>query len=374
MGKINFNLPLPKENLHKRYYPVFDALKRGFCSTVVGLPLSSRSAFLKFIIETPEVLNEFLDTNKYKFIISDYKNINDSNLLKIICIKISEIFEIYIENNFDPLILQSKIENIILNQTKPIKIVIFIPDFYEVLSDKPETVQFLTRIWKINKHNNQKSGILFCLTASPKEIEKVNINFPFDITQIVNESKINFDLFDKNEIEYTRKRLEYFLNKRIDDSTHKLAYKLSGGHYVLYKTLVDFDKTELNKIAKTLFHPLLAKILENIWINITNKTQESIVNQIPLLPPRKIISTSDKNKILELTAQEHNLFEFLKSKENLIITRDEIAQAIWRGNWENKYSDWAIDKLISKLKSKLIYSNFRIITFRNQGYKLTKYD
>jgi DNA-binding winged helix-turn-helix (wHTH) protein len=55
------------------------------------------------------------------------------------------------------------------------------------------------------------------------------------------------------------------------------------------------------------------------------------------------------------------------------VGRDDIAKAIWRGEWTEKYSDWAIDKLVSKLKKKLIFSNYEILTIKNRGYQLMKH-
>ena len=69
MGKTDFTFPLPKNNLHERYGEVFNTIKRGQNPIIVGLPQSSRSAFLKFIIEyNKQFLDEFIDSKKYQFI------------------------------------------------------------------------------------------------------------------------------------------------------------------------------------------------------------------------------------------------------------------------------------------------------------------
>lgn len=365
MGKIDYTFPLPIKNLHKRYDKAFSALSKNLCSTIVGIPLSSRGGYLKFILES-EIIDEFVDTKKYDFLVIDHYNLHDSDLLKFLLIKISQKLNLSLSDNFDYLVAQATIENELLYSKSSKKLIILIPDFYDLLKDKPETTDFLQRIWKINKHNLHKAGILYLLTASQKEIDRVNIDFYLDFREIVNEKIINFDLLNESEILYTKSRLEFFRNTKISEKVNKLAVKLSGGHYVLYKTLTSFNEDELIKISKTLYHPTLQVILNEIW----NGSEEIFT---PLLPPKKVTNNMSQN-LLPFTSYEHEVFKYLEENIEKIITRDEIAKIVWKGNWEEKYSDWAIDKLISKLKSKLVYSNFRILTFRNQGYKLTKYD
>ena len=42
----------------------------------------------------------------------------------------------------------------------------------------------------------------------------------------------------------------------------------------------------------------------------------------------------------------------LSSKKNLIF-RDVIAQAIWGKDWQDKYSNWALDRLVFRIRKKL---------------------
>ena len=51
---------------------------------------------------------------------------------------------------------------------------------------------------------------------------------------------------------------------------------------------------------------------------------------------------------------------------------DEIGEALWGKDSYDKYSDWAIDQLISKLRKKLETLGFKNVlkTVRGKGYKL----
>ncbi|MBU2592441.1 MAG: helix-turn-helix domain-containing protein [Patescibacteria group bacterium] len=74
-----------------------------------------------------------------------------------------------------------------------------------------------------------------------------------------------------------------------------------------------------------------------------------------------------------LTASELNLFNLLYQNQNQIVDRDAIAQAIWGNLWQEKYSDWAIDKIISQLRHKMAKKEDRrkLTTFRGRGFCLS---
>lgn len=75
---------------------------------------------------------------------------------------------------------------------------------------------------------------------------------------------------------------------------------------------------------------------------------------------------------IELSKKEHLLFTFLKSKTNVICEREEIIQAVWSEVEELGVSDWAIDRLVARLRVKLKSQNakFEIQTVKTRGYKM----
>jgi len=74
------------------------------------------------------------------------------------------------------------------------------------------------------------------------------------------------------------------------------------------------------------------------------------------------------------TRQEYTvLVEFLKN-EGRLLSRDDIGAVLWGKDSYEKYSDWAIDQLISKLRKKVqkVSSSVLIATVRGKGYKLIR--
>lgn len=56
----------------------------------------------------------------------------------------------------------------------------------------------------------------------------------------------------------------------------------------------------------------------------------------------------------QLTEREKRLLQLFLEKRGVIVTREEMAQTIWQSEWEEKYSDWALDKMISRLRKVLV--------------------
>ena len=75
---------------------------------------------------------------------------------------------------------------------------------------------------------------------------------------------------------------------------------------------------------------------------------------------------------VDLSKKEHLLFTYLKSKIGEICEREEIIQAVWQEVEEFGISDWAIDRLMARLRVKLKSQNakFEIQTVKTRGYKM----
>ncbi|MBI2595889.1 helix-turn-helix domain-containing protein [Candidatus Daviesbacteria bacterium] len=75
---------------------------------------------------------------------------------------------------------------------------------------------------------------------------------------------------------------------------------------------------------------------------------------------------------LELSKKEHLLFTCLQNNLNQICEREAIIEAVWPEEEELGVSDWAIDRLVARVRSKLKQQNssYEIVTVKTRGYKL----
>jgi DNA-binding winged helix-turn-helix (wHTH) protein len=73
-----------------------------------------------------------------------------------------------------------------------------------------------------------------------------------------------------------------------------------------------------------------------------------------------------------LTEKELGIFNLLYSKANQSVDREEIARLLWGINRAANYSDWAIDKIVSRLREKLYDKKpYKVIkTSRGKGFEM----
>jgi two-component system OmpR family response regulator len=73
---------------------------------------------------------------------------------------------------------------------------------------------------------------------------------------------------------------------------------------------------------------------------------------------------------LDLNAREWSALEFLATRVNRIVNKEQITQALY--SWEEEITPNAIEKFISRLRSKLEPAGVNIRTVRGLGYYLEK--
>jgi len=90
---------------------------------------------------------------------------------------------------------------------------------------------------------------------------------------------------------------------------------------------------------------------------------------------RYLIGLGEKHEIdIHFTKKEHRLFTLLEEAVGKVRTRDEIIEVVWPESVEFGVSDWAIDRLVARVRTKLKQqaSPYEIVTIRTRGYTLQK--
>ncbi len=75
----------------------------------------------------------------------------------------------------------------------------------------------------------------------------------------------------------------------------------------------------------------------------------------------------------DLTKKELEILDLLSKNPGKVISREQIAVIMWGKDFATKYSDWAIDRTISRVRSKIgdfAYKPKYIKTLRGRGFKL----
>ncbi len=76
----------------------------------------------------------------------------------------------------------------------------------------------------------------------------------------------------------------------------------------------------------------------------------------------------------DFTKKENLLYIFLKAHEDELCEREAIIEAVWPESRDLGVSDWAIDRLVARLRGKLKvhHSPYQVMTVVTRGYKLVK--
>lgn len=134
--------------------------------------------------------------------------------------------------------------------------------------------------------------------------------------------------FTETEKEIIRK--VYFENIEENETlTHEYKYLLS--------LKVIKEENGLTRLGI----PLLSQVIE----------KEMKLNKFQLRDERIYIGEKEITRLL--TPKERNFMNLMLSTKKKVVARDLVAQAIWGKNWEEKYSDWAIDRLAHRMRKKI---------------------
>ncbi len=177
-------------------------------------------------------------------------------------------------------------------------------------------------------------------------------------------------LHDKKEIIKTKEELLLGLKKdeRISFQSEELWESLDKDSQNVLRKITDNEKIlpEDKKRSLYLWNTGFIKITgANNYI--FSKLFEDFVKQ-----KEKVGSIKEANN--EFSKKENLLFNYLLDNKDKICEREQIIEIIWPEEEELGVSDWAIDKLIARVRNKLKLqkSGFEIQTIKTRGYKLTE--
>lgn len=115
-----------------------------------------------------------------------------------------------------------------------------------------------------------------------------------------------------------------------------------------------FDTGIINQEGPTfsLFNPLFTEYVLKVFENTPQTTEKELV----------------------FSKKEHLLFSLLQEHVGQICERDMIIESVWPEYREFGVSDWSIDRLVARVRSKLKkqLSPYEIRTIRTRGYMLTE--
>lgn len=177
--------------------------------------------------------------------------------------------------------------------------------------------------------------------------------------------------------QYLQFALSYLHEKRSDTVSAKLVDELFSDERIalqseeLWESLTQEEKE------------VLIKSLQSKNLNSEDKDRASylwntgIIGQDGIFSPlfQKYLdqkeSTRDGGK-KELSKKENLLLKILEENRGALCERESIIESVWPEAESYGVSDWAVDRLVARLRSKLKDSgeDYEIVTVKTRGYKL----
>lgn len=349
---MDYLYPLPKQNLLSRFKPIFSLLNSGQSVTSQALPHSGQSSLVQFILSQTDLLTELSPHRHFIYLNPESATTqNSTNIYKLI---LSQIPDIQISQLLgDDFILFQTIKKKLQFPTT------FVIDWFEGWDKFPQSLGLsLKSIWESGQHT-PPNKINFLFLTPPLSLSSHLSPFFSSLKNPISENIINFTLLSPEEINYSVKRFAKLYGKKVDQNLITKITSYSSGIGGLIKPYLstpnDQVKVELVYSHLLSYQELLPK-------------ESHVAKALDAFSPNQIIGNLKVSS--SLSAQDLDLLRYFVAKPNILFTRDEIANMIWGKKASEKYSDWAIDKAISRLRTKLKDPKAKIITVKNAGYKL----
>lgn len=339
--------PIPKEKLIERFAPLFSQFKKSRNSTLLALPFAGRSSHLRFIA------SQNIYNLQDRLVWTETEICTKlTQFLSEICIKLdpkSENHPSIISR--DSYLIQILLKSIVRSQGLVILIISLGRLNYSIASDVEQLFTLLQKecpnlkiLWSIDT-------VVF-RNYSPKHASCNML-----------ESVFYFPTFNQDETKHSLRRIALTRQKTISKTLEKEGFKQTGGLAGLFHLYL-FQGTQTEEILKIVQQELT--LSPDLSAHLTTEGfREFLVERS---------NNSYVYKGLKLnkppTAQEVGMLNLFLERENQYVTRDEIAQILWGKLWQEKYSDWALDKSVSRLRRSLISKTHQLITVKGIGYSL----
>lgn len=177
--------------------------------------------------------------------------------------------------------------------------------------------------------------------------------------------------------QYLQFALSYLHEKKSDTVSAKLVDELYSDERIalqseeLWESLTDEEKEVLLKLRKG----------KNIDFQDNEKAaylwNTGIIGSTGIFSElfQKYIEQKDSSKDgpkKELSKKENLLLKILEENKGALCEREAIIEYVWPEAESYGVSDWAVDRLVARLRSKLKASNveYEIVTVKTRGYKL----
>lgn len=394
---------------------------------LIGMKRVGISNFLRFFIYHQNIVKTFIgDNEKHLFIPVDLNDLVERELFPFWMLTLKRIADRVEHSDLNPSI-KKEIELLFLDsiQSKDLFLLIdcirrslikileanILPTIFFIRFDRMRhhaTKEFLYNLEGLKSATNGKLTYVFTTYRRLDHLSPKVFNLsPLSLAS----NNIYFKPASQNDLEVISETYLKRYNLQLSSKIQTALYELSGGfvQYIqlgliilnenqkpigskeeLFNLLVQDERItlqseELWESLKEREQDVLIKVCHKQDITEEEKDQAKYLWDTGLVLGNEVFSPifahylkqqverkTPETSSVEFSKKEHTLFSFLKQNLNQICERESIIEAVWPEEEVLGVSDWAIDRLVARVRNKLKKQNseYEIVTVKTRGYKL----
>ncbi|HQF36444.1 MAG TPA: helix-turn-helix domain-containing protein [Candidatus Dojkabacteria bacterium] len=392
-----------KDEVLKFVLPIWGLLFKKYSVSLVSAPRVGKNIRISYFIDNLNKMGKLTDENT--------KNLNNSFYVWIDLVNGVNSVERNLRKNLNDILTSAFGDNINLNGRETIielvrllsgKIgqgakIIFIINDANLLYQ--EYIDFSLDLYRINRKFPNTIQFLFLFSEEMLPDSEIMSVIP-QLGYLMLGKVIYFPLLSESKLlGLLNLRLED-IDLKLDENSKLLILKLSGGYPALMMILlriiaVDGTIPTSNDLIK---NNEVLNLFYSIWNSFSEKTQKE-AREGSYLSNNFLISTGlvdsqgkwfselfreyienidlhfstlkDEVFISQMTYSQKLIWDILKSNQNNIVTKEQIATVLWGDLWTDKYSEWTIEKQISNIRRKLPLK-YELKSVYGKGYMLTE--
>lgn len=405
-----------------------EQIKNRHSVVLIGMKRVGISNFLRFFLHHKDIQKTYMnDGKKHIFIPIDLNDLVEREIYPFWILAFKRILDAAEENKTAPNV-RKQIETLFLTSIqsqdlfltidsvkKSLTILIqegFVPTLFFLRFDRMKdalTQEFIYNLQGLITTSNQNISFVFTSVRSfeslaPSFLTKSQVHAFVHNIYIRPAKKVDtqtsYSAINKNYKLHTSESFKSELFRAVDGYAQYLFFSLVSllerkenlpkpnelFTFLLEDERIGLQSEELWESLNNSEQEVLIKFHKSEKINDTEKQKGEYLFKTGLISERegmfsplfasfvqeKIRAEKNDTDKIELTRKEHLFLNFLTSKKNEVCEREQIIESVWPETETLGVSDWAIDRLVARLRSKLKIqeTKFEIVTIKTRGYKL----
>lgn len=404
--------PLPQAKLDKRYKGFLEDLSNGVSGSLIGTYKSPKSGYLKHILETEALKNKYISKDR-KVIYFEPTSLTVENpyywLFQLaVAIEIQDP-EYISPSTDDVAAVLASIQKYIIQNKRVGKGTSFIINKLDSLENlKENSLEPLLSLYKTLRATPDNACSLHFLLNNLDPFTDTLLDNLKPLQYPIRDSVHYFAEHDQQEASYVLKRLAKIWKVKTTDRGIEECIKLSGGIYSILFDCVQIASQQKKTLDKDFVrvviseHPVVTEFIGKYLASFPHSKRRDLVNiansekiehmefysNLGIVDSNGKIRSSALDKYLKhlnlsnvtdpamgvFTESERRVYNLLEERFDQLVSREELANFIWSEDDETRFSSWALDKFISRLRKKISIKDptQRLSVIRKKGVILCR--